>query len=98
MRPPEHAGTSAAGGRHRSIPVALLAFAVLLVASLSSSPAAALAPTLTIVSPTDGSVIANGTPALVRFLVTNFAFVQPGRVGQIGAPNEGHANVFLDTQ
>jgi len=78
--------------------VALFAFTALLVASLSSSPAAAVGPTLTIVSPTDGSVIANGTPVLVRFLVTNFAFVQPGRVGQIGSPNEGHANVFLDTQ
>ena len=97
MRRPKHAGTSAARGRHRSITVALFAFTALLVASLSSSPAAAVGPSLTIVSPTDGSVIANGTPVLVRFLVTNFAFVQPGRVGQIGTPNEGHANVFLDT-
>jgi hypothetical protein len=76
----------------------LFALASLLGVSLSSTPAAAVAPTLTIVSPTDGTVIANGTPVLVHFAVSNFAFVQPGRVGQIGSPNEGHANVFLDAQ
>src|SRR3989449_3588167 len=70
----------------------------LLLASIVSSPAAAAAPSLTIVSPTDGAVIGNGTRVLVQFLVSNFAFVQPGRVGQIASPNEGHANVLLDAQ
>jgi hypothetical protein len=89
---------SAMHARRRSMMLALFAFAILVSISISSSPAAAAAPTLTIVSPTEGAVIANGTPVLVHFLVTNFAFVQPGRVGQIGSPNEGHANVFLDAQ
>src|SRR3989442_6443289 len=70
----------------------------LLGVSLSSSTAIAAAPSLTIVSPADGAVIANGTPVLVDFRVSNFVFVQPGRVGQVGSPNEGHANVFLDAQ
>src|SRR2546428_1987856 len=84
--------------RQRSIPPALFAFAILLLVSISSSLAAAVAPSLTIVSPTEGAVIANGTPVLVLFQVSNFAFVQPGPVGQISSLNEGHANVFLDAQ
>jgi len=51
---------------------------------------------LTIVSPAEGAVFANGTPAIVQFLVTNFALVQPGRVGQVVAPSEGHLLVFVD--
>ena len=98
MRPPKPDAMSDPLPRRRSIPLALFAFAILLVVSISSSLAAAVAPSLTIVSPTEGAVIANGTPVLVLFQVSNFAFVQPGRVGQIGSPNEGHANVFLDAQ
>src|SRR3989454_3445034 len=98
VRPHKSAATSVAEARPRSITLTLFALASLLGVSLSSSPVAAAAPTVTIVSPTDGSVIANGTPVLVLFAVSNFAFVQPGRVGQIGSPNEGHANVFLDAQ
>src|SRR5437867_4539774 len=70
----------------------------LLGVSLSSSTAIAAAPSLTIVSPADGAVVANGTPVLVDFRVSNFVFVQPGRVGEVGSPTEGHANVFLDAQ
>src|SRR2546427_12502824 len=70
----------------------------LLLASIVSSPAAAAAPSLTIVSPTDGAVIGNGTRVLVQLLVSNFAFVQPGRGRQIASPNEGHAHGFPDTQ
>jgi len=98
VRPPKPDAMSDPLARRCSIPLALFAFAILLVVSISSSPAAAVAPSLTIVSPTEGAVIANGTPVLVQFQVSNFAFVQPGRVGQIGSPNEGHANVFLDAQ
>jgi len=98
VRPHKSAATSVAEARPRSITLTLFALASLLGVSLSSSPVAAAAPTVTIVSPTDGSVIANGTPVVVHFAVSNFAFVQPGRVGQIGSPNEGHANVFLDAQ
>jgi hypothetical protein len=53
---------------------------------------------LTIVSPGDGAIVANGTPLIVHFLVSNFALVQPGRVGQAVAPGEGHLNVFVDQQ
>src|SRR3989449_771780 len=84
--------------RRFSTILALVALMSLLGVSLSSSTAVAAAPSLTIVSPADGAVVANGTPVLVDFLVSNFAFVQPGRVGQIGSPKEGHANVFLDAQ
>jgi len=89
--------------QHRKLPrysttLALVALMSLLGVSLSSSTAIAAAPSLTIVSPADGAVIANGTPVLVDFRVSNFVFVQPGRVGQVGSPTEGHANVFLDAQ
>src|SRR3989454_9916715 len=84
--------------RQRSIPPALFAFAILLLVSISSSLAAAVAPSLTIVSPTEGAVIANGTPVLVLFQVSNFAFVQPGRAGPTGSPKQGYANLFLDAQ
>src|SRR2546428_13674692 len=84
--------------RQRSIPPALFAFAILLLVSISSSLAAAVAPSLTIVSPTEGAVIANGTPVLVLFQVSNFAFVQPGRVGQIGSPHGGHGRGLLDAE
>ena len=89
--------------QHRKVPrysttLALVALMSLLGVSLSSSTAIAAAPSLTIVSPADGAVIANGTPVLVDFRVSNFVFVQPGRLGQVGSPTEGHANVFLDAQ
>src|SRR5438094_1381073 len=70
----------------------------LFAVSVSSSTAVAAPPSLTIVSPTDGALVANGTPVLVDFRVSNFVFVQPGRLGQVGSPTEGHANVFLDAQ
>ena len=93
-RPPMQRGKV----RRVSTMLALVALLSLLGASLSSSTAVAAASSLTIVAPADGAVIANGTPVLVDFRLANFAFVQPGQVGQIGSPNEGHANVFLDAQ
>ncbi|HWM53589.1 MAG TPA: hypothetical protein VNP71_10560 [Thermoplasmata archaeon] len=98
MRPQAPTARQHPEARRRSTMLALVALMSLLGVSLSSSTAVAAAPSLTIVSPANGAVIANGTSVLVDFLVSNFAFVQPGRVGQIGSPNEGHANVFLDTQ
>jgi archaellum component FlaF (FlaF/FlaG flagellin family) len=50
------------------------------------------------VSPADGAIIANGTEVLVQFEVSGFTLTQPGRVGQVATPTEGHANVFLDGQ
>ena len=98
MRPQKCATTPPARARRGSSMVAVVVLTSLLLASIVSSPASAAAPSLTIVSPTDGALIANSTRVLVQFLVSNFAFVQPGRVGQTGSPNEGHANVFLDAQ
>ena len=98
MTPPMSAPTPRTGALRRSSTWVLVALIALLGVSLSSSHAAAATPSLTILSPTEGAVIANGTPVLVHFLAANFAFAQPGRVGQVGASNEGHANVFLDAQ
>ena len=98
MKPQKPSATPPWEARRRSTTLALFALACLLAVSISSSPAAAASPIVTIVSPTEGALVANGTPVLVQFLMSNFAFVQPGRVGQIGSPNEGHANVFLDAQ
>src|SRR5207245_7187738 len=65
--------------QHRKVPrysatLALVALMSLLGVSLSSSTAIAAAPSLTIVSPADGAIIANGTPVLVDFRVSNFVF------------------------
>jgi len=98
VRPRKSGSPPQKGAPRGSTRVALIVLTSLLLVSISSSPVAAAAPALTIVSPTEGAVIGNGTPALVDFLVSNFAFVQPGRVGQIGSPNEGHGKVFLDAQ
>ncbi len=68
---------------------------VLLMAS-AAPPAAAAAPTLVVTSPADNAVIGNGTPAVVTFRVTDFVLVQPGQVGQIVSPTEGHVDVYLD--
>ncbi len=73
--------------------ILLLSFIAL---SLSSSTARAATPVLTILSPTEGGIVANGSPVIVRFVVSNFTMVQPGRVGQIVTPSEGHANVFVN--
>jgi len=82
--------------RSRSAALSLILLASLLALSLSSPAARAASPTLTIVSPADNAIVGNGTPVIVRFLVSNFSLVQPGRVGQVVAPNEGHLKVFVD--
>ncbi len=98
MRPHPPQATQHREVHRYSTTLALVALMSILGVSLSSSTAIAAAPSLTIVSPADGAVIANGTPVLVDFRVSNFVFVQPGRVGQVGSPNEGHASAFLDAQ
>src|SRR2546428_501800 len=82
--------------RSRSTVLSLLLLAGVLALPLLTSPARAATPTLTIVSPADGAVFGNGTPVIVRFLLSDFSLVQPGRVGQVAAPNEGHLRVFAD--
>src|SRR5256885_2158212 len=44
----------------------------------------------------DGGIAAIGTRVIVHFLVSDFLLVQPGRLGQVVAPNEGHLIVFVD--
>jgi hypothetical protein len=76
--------------------LALVLLASVAVISVSSPAVRAAPPTLVIVSPVDGGIIANGTEVLVQFEVSGFTLRQPGRVGQVATPTEGHANVFLD--
>lgn len=86
-------------GSRRSISrVAVGVLLGLLTLGSSGSTLGAGSPTLTIVAPSEGSLVANGTPVIVSFLVSNFLLVQPGRVGQIPTAGEGHANVYLDEQ
>jgi len=80
----------------RSTVLSLLLLAGVLALPLFAVPARAATPTVMIVSPADGAVFGNGTPMIVRFLVSDFSLVQPGRVGQVAAPNEGHLRVFVD--
>ena len=56
----------------------------------------AAGPSLSILSPANDEVIGNGTPVIVRFAVSNFALVQPGRVGQAVNPTEGHVDLYVD--
>src|SRR5437773_1749843 len=56
----------------------------------------AAGPSLSILSPSNDQVIGNGTAVIVRFAVSNFALVQPGRVGQTVNPTEGHVDMYVD--
>src|SRR5438046_8362688 len=56
----------------------------------------AAGPSLSILSPVNDQVIGNGTPVIVHFAVSNFALVQPGRVGQTVNPTEGHVDMYVD--
>src|SRR5947208_12786926 len=65
-----------------------------LASLLSASPeASAAGPTLTIVSPADGSVIGNGSPVYVVYEVSSFNLTPPGGGPD---PNGGHTLVFVD--
>jgi hypothetical protein len=83
--------------RSRSVIVALLLMSLAAI-SMSSSTVRAAPPSLVIVSPVDGAIVANGTDVIVQFEVSNFTLTQPGRVGQVATPTEGQANVFVDGQ
>ena len=80
----------------RTIAVAWILLLGVVGFCVANPSAAAAGPTLVIVSPADGTVVGNGTPATVDFVVSNFVLVQPGRVGQIGSPTEGHVDVYVD--
>src|SRR3989442_14023351 len=57
--------------------------------AVTSPLAAAAVPSLSILTPANDQVIGNGTPVIVSFAVSNFALVQPGRVGQVGSQLKG---------
>jgi len=76
--------------------VAVIFLLGLFAIPLSSSTARAQPPVLTIISPSNGEVIGNGSAVIVTFLLTDFVLVQPGRVGQVVSPNEGHLDVYVD--
>ena len=80
----------------RAIAVAWILLLGLVGFCVANPSVAAAGPTLVIVSPADRTVVGNGTPITVDFLVSNFVLAQPGRVGQIGSPTEGHVDVYVD--
>src|SRR5207253_9737496 len=97
MRTLQHSSERGSDSRSRSC-VLVLSLIGVLAASFSASTAKAAAPTLTILSPSDGALVPGGDPAAVRFAVSDFTMVQPGRAGQIGGPNEGHARAYVHGQ
>ena len=64
--------------------------------AITSPPTAAAGPSLSILAPANDQVVGNGTPVIVNFNVTNFVLVQPGRVGQVVSPAEGHVDLYVD--
>ena len=79
--------------------VARLALCLLLgtfLLAVTSPSAGAAGPSLSILTPANDQVIGNGTPVIVSFAVANFVLVQPGRVGQVGGPTEGHVDLYVD--
>lgn len=84
--------------RRRILAASLIVIATLLSVAVSSPTVRAQSPTLAILGPAANAVIGNGTPVIVTFTVADFTLVQPGRVGQIVSPNEGHVDAFVDGQ
>lgn len=82
--------------RRRAVLVSACLLLGLLALALSSPNVRAQEPSLVITSPSNNAVIGNGSPVFVTFAITNFTLVQPGRVGQVSSPNEGHVDVFVD--
>jgi len=76
--------------------IALLLLLGVVGLSVANPSVAAAGPTLVISSPADGTVVGNGTPVVVDFVVSGFVLVQPGRVGQVVGPTEGHVDVYVD--
>jgi len=69
----------------------LLAGSLLLPAGARAPP-----PALLILGPTDGAIVGGGDPVVIIFSLTDFTLVQPGRIGQVPGPTEGHVSVFVD--
>ncbi len=77
-------------------PVGLCVLLGMFLLAVTSPSAAAAGPSLSILTPAKDQVIGNGTPVIVSFAVANFVLVQPGRVGQVGSPTEGHVDLYVD--
>jgi hypothetical protein len=75
---------------------AVLAMVAAVLVGLALPGARAPPPGIAILSPADGTIVGDGAAVVVAFSVTDFALVQPGRVGQVPAPAEGHVRVLVD--
>jgi hypothetical protein len=76
--------------------VVLVTLGLLGIAGIpTSNVRAASAPTLSIVSPSNGAVLGNGSPVVIVFAVTNFTLADPGNGSS--SPNAGHVDVFVDS-
>lgn len=80
----------------RPAAVSLVLVFCLVLLPWPGSSRAATSPTLTILSPTEGDTIGNGSPVVVVFNVSGFVLVQPGRIGEVASPTEGYLNVTVD--
>jgi Domain of unknown function (DUF4399)/Family of unknown function (DUF6130) len=77
--------------------VSLALIASLFVMGLPlTTVSAASPPTLIILSPSNNSIVGNGSALLISFIVFNFNFTQPGQNGQTNVPNQGHMHVIVD--
>jgi hypothetical protein len=90
--PPGRRGTSptSAGA------IAILVILGALMVAVGSPTASAAGPSLTILSPANDEVIGHGASVIVRFAVSNFTLVQPGRFGEGPNATEGHIDLFVD--
>jgi hypothetical protein len=90
---------SSAGQRTSPTSAAVVTILVLLgvlLVAIESPIATAAGPSLAILSPANDDVIGNGSPVIVRFAVSNFTLVQPGRFGEGANATEGHIDLFVD--
>ena len=95
MRAPMRPSHSRSSDGRAAMPGLCLLLGIFLFA-VTSPPAAAAGPSLSILTPANDQVVGNGTPVIVSFAVANFVLVQPGRVGQVGTPTEGHVDLYVD--
>ena len=80
----------------RTLAAALAATFAIGALAFLAPPARAAPPTIVIVAPQDGAVVGNGSAVFVVFRVTDFNPTDPGGVGKLPSPNEGHVEVFVD--
>ncbi len=86
--------SQAPSAKLRPFRITIVVVCVLLAFGTFAPGSRAAGPTLTIVSPSDNSVIGNGTPVTVIFVVSNFNLTPSGTAG--AGPNQGHVDVYVD--